>query len=191
VLNELKFDPELFVRKSVANHLNDISKDHPRLVVKVLKSWKREARGPEDLKRLEWIVRHSLRTLIKRGDPGALGLLGVELNASVELRSFRLERTNLKLNERLEFEFKLKSTGPKPQKFVVDYKLHFVTASGALSAKVFKLKVVQLSPGEEVRIQKQHHLKPITTRRYYPGTHAVEVMVNGVSLKKAPWELRV
>src|SRR5690606_16001242 len=94
ILEKLKFDSELFVRKSVANHLNDIAKDHPTLVLKTLKKWKAQAQG-ENLERIQWIIRHALRTLIKAGHPEALKLIGVNTNCKLDLSDFKMSRKKI------------------------------------------------------------------------------------------------
>jgi len=190
ILEILKFDPELFVRKSVSNHLNDIAKDHPDLVIKILTQWKKEA-GTEHAAKIDWIIRHSLRTLIKNGNAKALKLIGVDHGAKVALKDLKLTKKNLKLEERLDFEFKLQSLSAKPQKLVVDYILHFVKANKKTSPKVFKLKNIELPAKGTLNIAKSHHLKKVTTRSYFSGLHFLEIQVNGVILKKIEWKLAV
>ncbi len=77
ILEALKGDSALYVRKSVANHLNDITKDHPEWVMQRLEAW--------DLReeRQSWIAKHACRTLIKRGHPRALQLFGFAEGADV------------------------------------------------------------------------------------------------------------
>lgn len=188
ILDELKFDPELFVRKSVANHLNDIAKDHPDLVIKTLKAWKKLAKG-EDQVRLEWIIRHSLRTLIKEGNPEALKLLGADSAVKVKLSRFSLKENRLRLNERLCFEFEVASQSSKKQKLVIDYRIHFQKAGGKTSPKVFKLKTLELAAGGKISICKDHVLRVVTTRKHYWGKHALEILINGVAYKKVEWDL--
>jgi 3-methyladenine DNA glycosylase AlkC len=188
ILEILKFDDALYVRKSVSNHLNDIAKDHPGLVIKILSKWKKEA-GETHAKKVEWIIHRSLRTLIKNGHPEALKLIGVSTDAKVKLSGFKLNAKAFKLGARMEFEFKLESLAKKPQKLVIDYIIHFVKSNQSKSPKVFKLKSVML-PGEEtVTIGKSHHLKKVTTRVYYPGAHWLEIQVNGKIVKRAHFDL--
>lgn len=93
------------------------------------------------------------------------------------------------MGERLEFNFKIKSTSKKSQKLVIDYILHFVKANKKTAPKVFKLKTLNLAGNEEVVITKNHHLKKITTRVYYTGSHALEIQVNGKVLQRVKWNL--
>lgn len=191
ILELLKFDPALYVRKSVANHLNDISKDHPALVIATLKRWKREAAlaSDEALARVTWVIHRALRSEIKAGNAAALALIGAKKARSIRVQSIRLKPITARVGERLEFSFEVVSRHPAPQKIVVDYRIHFMTARGRWSPKVFKLKTIELPPRQPVLIKKAHSLKPITTRKYYSGKHRIEFQVNGVCMGKADWRL--
>lgn len=190
ILENLKFDDSLYVRKSVSNHLNDIAKDHPDLVIKILKKWKSEARG-ENLTKIDWVVRRSLRTLIKEGHPQALGLIGVSSEVEVKISKLAFKKNKIKLGERIEFSFQLTSSSIKPQKLVIDYLIHFMKANNKTSAKVFKLKTFEILSKENLLISKSHHIKKITTREYYPGRHLLELQVNGKVVGKIPWDLKI
>lgn len=193
ILDALKFDPELYVRKSVANHLNDITKDHPDYVIQLLQSWQQQAKqsGNDDEKKIAWITRHSLRTLIKNGHPDALALIGVQHGADVVLDAFSLKQKTIALGENLEFNVSLRSTSNAPQNIVVDYVLHFMKANGSTAPKVFKLRAFELPAGGTVTIEKKHAVKIITTRQYYPGVQRIEIQVNGKVLGGEEWELEL
>lgn len=193
ILDALKFDPELYVRKSVANHLNDITKDHPDYVIQLLQSWQQQAKqsGSEDVKKVTWITRHSLRTLIKNGHPDALALIGVQHGADVALDAFSIKQKAIVLGENLEFKVSLRSTSDAPQSIVVDYVLHFMKANGSTAPKVFKLRAFELPANGSVTIEKKHAVKKITTRQYYPGVQRIEIQVNGKVLGGGEWELEV
>jgi 3-methyladenine DNA glycosylase AlkC len=188
ILEELKFDDELFVRKSVANHINDIAKDHPALAIRLLKQWMNEA-GPKDQKKVEWTIRRALRTLVKEGHPEALSLLGVSSEAAVEIRKLRLGKEDLRMGEKLEFSFLTRSLSDRVQKLIIDYRIHFVKANGKPSAKVFKLRNFVLGPKSEIEVGKAHHIKEITTREYYNGVHTLDIQINGVVRKSAKFTL--
>lgn len=190
ILEKLKHDDELYVRKSVANHLNDLTKDHPDLVLKTLKRWQSQSRSRHQSK-IDWIIRHSLRTLIKRGHPKALSLIGVNATTKIQVGALSLNKKRLHVGDRLEFHFKIASTDGKPQKMVMDYVIHFVKANQQTVPKVFKLKNFNLSGKQELSIKKQHHLKKITTRVYYPGRHFLEIQINGKCYQKASFHLTV
>jgi len=190
VLEKLKHDSELYVRKSVANHLNDISKDHPKVVINLLKNWQ-SAAGEVHREKIDWIVRHSLRTLIKAGMPDALKLIGVGPKVKIAVSKLKLNKKIYVMDDGIDFTFTVTSKANKPQKLVVDYVIHFKKANGETSPKVFKLKTFTLKPKETVALKKVHPLKKITTRRYYSGAHAIEIQINGVKYAKSPWTLRL
>lgn len=190
ILELLKFDSELYVRKSVSNHLNDIAKDHPDRVVRLLKEWKKSA-GSEHENKIRWIIHRALRTLIKSGHPGALELIGVASEAKIELSGLKLNAKKLRLGQRMEFGFAVRSKSSQSQKLVIDYLIHFVKANGRTAPKVFKLKTVELPPKAELRIVKAHPLKKITTRVFYPGAHRLEIQINGKVVAGLPWELAI
>lgn len=183
ILEALKLDPSLFVRRSVANHLNDITKDHPDRVLGRLESW--------DLARpdLQWIARHACRTLVKRGHPRALGLFGFGRRAKVDA-TVSLAPRKLSLGDRLTLTARLTSTTRQPQPLVVDYVVHYVKANGTTSEKVFKWTEVEIGPRATVSLAKSQVIRDFTTRRHYPGRHQVELQINGVRVAAAAFELR-
>lgn len=186
LLEKLKYDEELYVRKSVANHLNDISKNQPELVVKTLETWVKDS--PQEHKsKIDWIKKQALRTLIKKGHAGALGLMGVTGEAKVNLNNLKLNQKDYKVGDTLAFDFELKSTSSKSQDLIVDYLINFVKANGTRSAKVFKLKTIALKAGEKVVLKKSHSLKKITTMTFFKGEHEVQIQINGKVIKKVSW----
>ncbi|WP_373999285.1 DNA alkylation repair protein [Bdellovibrio bacteriovorus] len=187
LLDKLKYDDELYVRKSVANHLNDISKDHPDIAVKVAARWLKEAPAKHKEK-IEWIARHALRTLLKKGNADALKLLGYENKGKVQIKNLLLVSDNVKIGSHLEFSFDVAST--EAAQIMVDYLIHHKKANGGTSPKVFKLTTKTMKHKEVIAIKKKHSFKPITTRVYYPGTHYLEIMVNGKLLAKIPFTLK-
>lgn len=189
LLESLKYDEELYVRKSVSNHLNDISKDHPELLVKILKNWNKDAPAEHKAK-IKWITKQALRTMIKKGHPGALGLMDVKHGAEVEVSKIKLNQKEYKLGDVLSFEFSVVSKSINSQDLIVDYLIGFIKSNGSLSHKVFKLKHVTLKAGEKLVIKKNHSLKKITTMTFFPGEHEVQIQVNGKIMKKASWNFR-
>lgn len=185
LLEQIKDDPSEYVRRSVANHLNDITKDHPDMVLTTLRRW-HEGASPERL----WIIRHALRSLVKAGHPQALALLGYG-EARVSLVDFRLEPVEVRLGEAVTFTFTLRNDAAATQSLLIDYLVHYVKANGNTSPKVFKLTTRHLAPGETVTITKKHALRPVTTRVHYPGTHTLEIQVNGVNLGGGSFQLNL
>ena len=186
ILERLRDDPELYVRRSVANHLNDISKDHPATVIATLRRWQAGA-GPER----QWIIRHATRSLIKAGHPEALELLGFSAGPRVELKQFSLSPRAISLGEHIDFSFELHELAGHEQALVIDYVLHFMKANGRQAPKVFKLREKVLMPGAVISIQKRHVIRPITTRAYYPGTQRLEIQVNGQAMGSLTFELNM
>lgn len=185
LLELLKDDPAEYVRRSVANNLNDIAKDHPELAVQVAAAWWEGAS-----KERQRLVRHALRTLVKQGDSGALAVLGYGL-PEVELVAFEASPAVARVGGSLELSLTLKSTGTAPQQLVVDYAVLHRRANGGTSAKVFKWTTRTLAPKAAVTLTKRHSLRKVTTRRYYAGEHGLRVQVNGRELGATSFELEV
>ncbi len=184
ILDRLRADPSLYVRKSVANHLNDITKDHPDWVLDRLAGW--DLSVPPTA----WIAKRALRTLIKRGDRRALGMIGAGRQAELDGVTFRVAPNRVRLSESVEFTARLHSSSPGPQKLVVDYAVHYVKQSGATAAKVFKWKELTLAPEATLELTKRQRLVDFTTRRHHPGRHAVELLVNGEVLARNHFTLQ-
>ncbi|MGY4531960.1 3-methyladenine DNA glycosylase AlkC [Pseudomonas sp. TE3786] len=184
ILERLKADPSLYVRKSVANHLNDISKDHPEWLLNQLERW------ALDDPRTAWITRHALRSLIKQGDRRALALLGAGEPAQVQLRELQVTPGKLRLGQSMTLSFTLHSTRDTPQRLVVDYAIDYVKASGKSARKVFKLKTLDLTPGAMLVLARSQQLRQLTTRKLYYGQHAVHVLVNGECLASTGFDLQ-
>lgn len=185
ILENLRADPSLYVRKSVANHLNDITKDHPAWVLERIGGWDLENRHTA------WIAKRALRTLIKKGDRAALAAIGAGERAQIRMERFAVTPKKLQLGEALTLSCALTSTARKPQRLVIDYAIHYVKQSGAASAKVFKWKELTLAPGETLTLAKRQAIRDFTTRKHHAGEHAVELMVNGERFAESSFALRV
>lgn len=176
LLELLKDDPELYVRRSVANNLNDIAKDHPDLAVEVCRRWMQGA-SPER----QWIIQHALRSLVKQGHSGALELLGVGAKPKIAVSAAKFTPKAAQIGGSVRFEFHLTSTSAKPQSLQIDYRVHFVKANGKTGPKVFKLKRLDLPPRATVTLNGRVSFAPMTTRKPYPDIHVFEAVVNGVT----------
>jgi 3-methyladenine DNA glycosylase AlkC len=185
ILETLKSDDELYVRKSVANHLNDISKENPDYMLNLIKNWDRSNPGTT------WIIRHASRTLIKKGHSGSLSVLDFEKNVKVEVSDLKILKPKIKLGESLSFSFDLSSKKQSNQKLVVDYIIHYRKKKGALSPKVFKLKEIDLKPGQKIKLEKKQLMKDFTTRKHEKGEHLLEIQVNGKVLQSKKFHLSV
>ncbi|MGK0445223.1 MAG: 3-methyladenine DNA glycosylase AlkC [Bermanella sp.] len=185
-LDVLKNDDSLYVRRSVANHLNDISKDHPQLVLDLCNAW-----YPKSDANVKWVIKHATRTLVKAGHPEVFALLGHSKDVKLKDLALTLSADHLVLGDSLEFELSLTSAAKQPQSLVVDFALHLMKANGKTSPKVFKWKTLSLEAGQSVSLQKKHAIKAITTRRYYSGEQKLEVLVNGQPVAEAEFVLEV
>jgi len=182
ILESLRDDPIEAVRRSVANSLNDVAKDHPDLAVEVLSSWRKRAdRAP--------LIRHALRHLVKQGHAGALAMMGADRDATFKVRALSLAATDLAIGETLVIDLTLRNSGKTPALAIIDYAVHHLGARGDLRPKVFKWKQVELAPGETAVLTRRHSLKPVTTRRYYPGRQKLDIRVNGRILAEADFIL--
>ncbi len=184
ILELLRDDPDEVVRRSVANNLNDISKDHAPIVIDVLRGWSETPSANTAA-----LTKHALRTLLKRGDRDALELMGFRPDPAVTSRGLSVEPDVVRIGATAQMQFELTASGDEPQHLMVDYAIHYVKANGATAPKVFKLKTLVLEPGETVVIRRKLTFKQMSTRTHRPGTHRVEVMANGTSLGSVSFEL--
>ncbi len=174
LLDLLKDDRELLVRRSVANNLNDIGKDNPAALVGTCRRWMRDA-TPER----SWLVRHALRSAVKRGEPEALEILGFVPATGVRVREIHIAPPVVSIGESVTFSVELANEGSTTKQLLVELRVHFVKANGRPSPKVFALKELGLPPWGSARLMKTISLAQHTTRTHYPGQHRVEVVVNG------------
>lgn len=174
LLDNLKEDATLLVRRSVANNLNDIAKDNPELVVETLQKWQKiNDEGTQ------WLIKHASRTLVKQGNKDALALLGYSLNPAITIQNLTIENAVINLGEELIFHFEIQSNTNKTQNLMIDYIIHHMKANGKLAPKVFNLAKKRLKAGELLQLSKKHAIKPISTRKYYAGKHLLEIQING------------
>ncbi len=182
----LRNDPSETVRRSVANHLNDVAKDHPDLVVATVRDW--VAAEPPVERRM---LAHALRTLVKAGNSGALEVLGFTTAASLDIHGFSVAPDVVTMGDHITLEMKVRSTAAADQHLVVDFVIHHVNASGGTSPKVFKWKTLTIAPGETVALQKRRMIQQASTRQYRAGTHLVELQVAGTVVAETSFEVQV
>lgn len=185
ILTALVDDTEDYVRRSVANSLNDIAKDHPDIVADFVA---RHREGAS--KERQWLLKHASRTLLKQGHAAAMANFGFARLEGVTA-ALRLATDDIAFPGQLDFKVTLKNATAAPQQLMLDYAIHHVKKDGSLSPKVFKGKSLTLAPGETLIIDRRHALRPITTRVYHPGEHRVEILVNGQSMADAGFLLRM
>lgn len=183
ILENLKFDREIYVKKSIANNLNDISKNNPDLVLKILESWKEQ-------KVSEFIIKHSLRTLLKKGNSKALSLIGIENNKKEQnyiIKDFYLEKPQVNLNNYLNFGFDLENFKSN-NKIRIEYAMFFLKKNGSLSKKIFQISTKNFEKGV-FQLRKKHLFKNFTTRKHYFGEHFISLIVNGLEIDKIKFDL--
>ncbi|KLU03075.1 DNA alkylation repair enzyme [Rhodopirellula islandica] len=185
-LDTLHADATRYVTRSVANHLNDISKSHPELVLQTLRNWKSaEKQSPQEL---DWINRHALRTLIKQGHSPALKFLGYRHDPKIEVSDFELKKAELQPGDTIEFSFSI--TAKRSEALMIDYVIDFVKANGTTAPKVHKLKSLSVNKAEVIALTKRHRLHAnATTYKLYPGRHAITLQINGKPYGRRSFEL--
>ncbi len=183
ILDQLKGDPAEWVRRSVANNLNDISKDHPEKLVELAYQWKGQS------EEVDWVIKHACRTLLKQGHTRVMRLFGFGSIEDVEIKCFELDRSQVKIGEEMYFNFLLKNKSEEAMKIRLEYGVYFKKANGSLSRKVFQISEKEYPPKSETRIEKKQHFKIITTRKYHTGAHELSIIVNGEEVEKQSFEL--
>ncbi len=184
LLNKLHADRTRYVTRSVANHLNDIAKTNPELVIQALQNWRDLAR--QDREELQWMTRHALRTLIKRGHAGSLCLLGFNPAPRLSLGELRISKHRLTPGETLAFTLEISAL--RDESLVIDYAIDFVKAGGKRSTKVFKAAKLSMKKGETRTLCKKHKLHAqATTYQLYAGKHLLTIQINGQSVVAAPF----
>ncbi|MEO0376701.1 MAG: DNA alkylation repair protein [Cyanobacteria bacterium P01_A01_bin.17] len=181
ILERLKNDDSEYVRRSVANNINDISKDNPKIVLEIAKSWLGD--HPET----NWVVKHGCRTLLKQGEPEVMSLFGYAEPDHIEVRDFSAQKL-VKMGDEVDFSLTLRTKQKELGKLRIEYAIDFMKKNGRLSRKLFKVSESE-SNKREKRISRSHSFRKISTRKYYPGTHGLSVIVNGHELAFREFQL--
>ncbi len=184
-LDTLYQDKTRYVVRSVANHLNDISKIDPELVIQKLVQWQQEKKQSDT--EMKYLVHHALRTLIKKGDSKALACIGFSSREIPETITCILGSTKIVQGSDMSFEVSLVNSSE--QKVLVAYAIHFLQKSGKHYKKVFKIGSYILTESVPITISKKHSFKAISTRTYYPGEHFFELFINGQSVYTQAFDL--
>jgi len=183
ILENLKEDPSEFVRRSVANNLNDIAKDHPQLVLDIANRWKNTS--PET----DWILKHGSRTLLKRGHTDALGFHGFNPKLKTQVVDFNVDKKKIKIGGRGIFDFNVVNKEKRKANLRVEYAITYKTSTGKSSRKVFKVAEKEFEAGEKINFIRSQRFTDFTTRKHYPGLHQLEVIVNGQSKSSTQFKL--
>lgn len=181
ILEQLKEDPSLYVRKSVANNLNDISKTHPDLVIKIAKEWYGKNENTD------WIIKHGCRTLLKKGNCDVLGIFGYHGDDAIDISGFTLNKETVSMGDEISFSFC--AVAKAAAKVRLEYGIDYVKANGKRNRKIFQISETVLGEGEEKFYEKNHSFAERTTRKHYPGMHAITLIANGIEQGTLEFEL--
>lgn len=177
ILEKLKSDESESVRRSVANNLNDISKDNPQVTLDICERWYDESEN------VNKIVKHACRGLLKSGNKRAMLLFGFADPQNLHIKNFKFDQDRLSIGDDIKFSFDLQVKTQKACKVRLEYIVYFVKANGKLSNKVFQIKEMEYKPGV-FGISKKHSFQDQSTRKHYPGEHFISIIVNGVEKAK-------
>ena len=172
ILERLKADPSSYVRKSVANNLNDISKTHPDLIAELAKAWY----GTSEY--TDWIVRHGCRTLLKKRNRDALAIFGFADVGCVNINNFSLNAESVYIGEDMAFSFQIEAQ--KETRVRLEYGIDYVKANGNRTRKIFKISEPSLRENEKRSYTKTLSFADTSSRKHYPGIHSLTLIVNGV-----------
>ncbi|MCU6708793.1 DNA alkylation repair protein [Paenibacillus sp. J5C_2022] len=177
VLERLKEDESDYVRKSVANNLNDIAKDHPEVVKDIARRWHSKHAGTD------WILKHGCRGLLRKADPDILFLFGFPDKPEVTVTELSISEPTVEIGDTLNFTFAIRSTNDShPQRLRIEYAIDFMKANGKTSRKLFKVAERDID-STELQYTRAHSFKDLTTRKHYPGKHRLSIVINGVELR--------
>lgn len=182
ILENLKNDSSEYVRRSIANNLNDITKDNPHVVISIAKKWKGSG------KETDAIIKHACRSLLKSGHPEILSFYGLDAS-NLSVIDFKIETPKIKIGGEVEFSFLLKNEDKIERYIRLEYTLYYLKNNGALAGKVFKISEKSYPAGAEVKIKRKQSFKLITTRKFYAGHHKLAIMVNGLQTEIGDFEL--
>lgn len=183
ILENLKNDSELYVRKSVANNLNDIAKDNPQLVIELIQKWKGTSAHTD------WILKHGSRTLLKKANAEVLALFDLNTTLTCNVVEFSLVKTKIKLGDTLQFSFTLNPILKKSTKLRIEFAVYYVKSTGKSSRKLFKITENTFEKGQQVSYTKNLSFKDLTTRKHYAGNHKISLVVNGNELAELDFML--
>lgn len=182
ILENLNADESEYVRKSVANNLNDISKDHPELVLDICKKWQGIS------KHTDWIIKRACRGLLKAGNPKALLLFGYSESKNLNISNLKLNQQHLQIGQELGFSLDFENKSKTTQKVRLEYVIDYVKANGKQSGKIFMITEKDFETGKH-SISKKHSFKERTTRKHYSGEHGIRIIVNGIEKAAANFQL--
>jgi 3-methyladenine DNA glycosylase AlkC len=182
ILENLKNDSSEYVRRSVANNLNDIAKDNPQIVLEIAQKWKGQT------KETDGIIKHGCRTLLKQGHPEILGHYGLE-STNIELSNFEIKTPFVKIGDYLQFQFQLNNKNNEDKIIRLEYAVHYKKAKGHLAKKVFKISEKIYPSNQLTKVERKQSFKLITTRVFHTGMHQLSIIINGTESEALEFEL--
>ena len=183
ILENLVDDPSETVRRSVANNLNDISRDHPKKVIEFVKKW--QDKGTQ----INWILKHASRTLLRKADPEILTIFKLNPSSEVLVKRLNIHSKNLRIGDRLEFSFQLANQHPEKTRLRVEYAIYYVKANGKHNRKLFRITENEYESLVPYSFKRGQSFKDMTTRKHYPGLHKIAIVVNGKELATNEFDL--
>lgn len=182
ILTILKSDSSEYVRRSVANNLNDIAKDNPQIVIEIASKWKGQA------KETDAIIKHACRTLLKQGNTEILKHFGLD-SSKAAVANFKINTPKVAIGSHLEFSFSVQNNEEKPQTIRLEYAIYYLRQNGQLSKKVFKISERIFEPNQSSHINRKQSFKLITTRKFYTGQQKLSIIINGEEKESTTFEL--
>jgi 3-methyladenine DNA glycosylase AlkC len=173
ILENLKDDPSLYVRKSIANNLNDIAKDNPNIVIDLIQRWKGHSVGTD------WILKHGARSLLKKANVKVLTLFGIDSKVKCSVVEFKLHKKIIQIGRELTFSCILKNDSKKEMRFRIEFAVYYMKSSGKQSRKLFKINEKAYPQYALISFTKNISFKDLTTRKHYEGLHKIAIVVNG------------
>lgn len=183
ILEKMMDDEHAWVRRSVANNLNDISKDNPEKMLRLCKAHFGKN------KNVDWVIKHGCRSLLKAGNTHTLSLFGYASVKNVTLSNFTIATKEVQIGNHLEFSFRIENSSRKDLKIRIEYGLWYLKKNGSHSRKVFKISEKNIEGKARINVERRQSFKIITTRTFYPGQHHLSLIINGIELQKLPFSL--
>lgn len=183
ILENLKTDESEYVRRSVANNLNDISKDNPNVVIAIAEQWKGYGKETDAL------IKHGCRTLLKQGNPEILKYYGLNVSDKIQVRDLKILTPKVNIGSDLKFSFTLINSDSETQTVRIEYAIYYLRQNGQLSKKVFKISEREVKPTEIIIFNKRQSFRVITTRRFYTGQQKLSIIINGQEKHENTFEL--
>lgn len=183
ILNNLMTDESEYVRRSVSNCINDISKDNPDTVIELINQWK----GHSD--ETNWILKHASRGLLKKGNPTVLKAFGLNNEHKVNLVNLNIDKPKLAIGESFNFNFSVALLEKKATNIRLEYQIYYMKANGKKLPKIFQIGTYQLKPNEPFEVSKKHSFANLTTRKHYAGKHFIAITANGNEIGRLEFEL--